>query len=52
LEHGPGSYLDAVAVIQAIQGRDCAPLLRVPSNGEVALKRALDTGAAGVRVRA
>jgi 2-keto-3-deoxy-L-rhamnonate aldolase RhmA len=52
LEHGPGSYLDAIALMQAIQGRDCAPLMRVPSNDEVALKRALDTGVAGVMVPA
>ncbi len=52
LEHGPGSYLDAIALMQAIQGRDCVPLMRVPSNDEVALKRALDTGVAGVMVPA
>jgi 2-keto-3-deoxy-L-rhamnonate aldolase RhmA len=52
LEHGPGSYLDAIALMQAIQGRDCAPLMRVPSNDEVVLKRALDTGVAGVMVPA
>ncbi len=52
LEHGPGSYLDAISLMQAIQGRDCAPLLRVPSNDEVALKRALDTGVVGVMVPA
>ena len=52
LEHGPGSYLDAIALMQAIQGRDCAPLMRVPSNDEVALKRALDTGVVGVMVPA
>ncbi len=52
LEHGPGSYLDAISLMQAIQGRDCAPLMRVPSNDEVALKRALDTGVAGVMVPA
>ncbi len=52
LEHGPGSYLDAIALMQAIQGRDCVPLIRVPSNDEVALKRALDTGVAGVMVPA
>jgi len=52
LEHGPGSYLDAISLMQAIQGRDCAPLMRVPSNHEVALKRALDTGVAGVMVPA
>ena len=38
--------------MQAIQGRDCAPLMRVPSNDVVALKRALDTGVAGVMVPA
>jgi 2-keto-3-deoxy-L-rhamnonate aldolase RhmA len=38
--------------MQAIQGRDCAPLMRVASNDEVALKRALDTGVAGVMVPA
>ncbi len=47
-EHGPGSDLDAVALMHAVQGRACAPLLRVPSNGEVALKRALDIGVAAV----
>ncbi len=26
LEHGPGSYLAAIASLQAIQGRDCVPL--------------------------
>lgn len=52
LEHGPGSYLDAIALMQAIQGRDCAPLMRVPSNDEVALKRALDIGVGGVMVPA
>lgn len=52
MEHGPGSYMDAIALMQAIQGRDCAPLMRVPSNDEVTLKRALDTGIAGVMVPA
>lgn len=52
MEHGPGSYLDAVGLMQAIQGRDCAPLVRVPSNDPVALKRVLDIGATGVMVPA
>ncbi|MFQ5773237.1 MAG: HpcH/HpaI aldolase/citrate lyase family protein [Kiloniellaceae bacterium] len=52
LEHGPGSYLDAVALLQAVQGRACAPLVRVPSNDPVALKRVLDIGVAGVMVPA
>ncbi|MCH8036765.1 MAG: hypothetical protein IIC53_06515 [Proteobacteria bacterium] len=52
LEHGPGSYLDAISLMHAVQGRACAPLMRVPSNDEVALKRALDIGVAGVMVPA
>ncbi|MDJ0609150.1 MAG: aldolase/citrate lyase family protein [Kiloniellales bacterium] len=51
LEHGPGSLMDAVALMRAVQGR-CAPLLRVPSNDPVAIKRVLDTGVAGLMVPA
>ena len=50
LEHGPGWYLDMVPLIHAIQGRPCAPLVRVPSNDPVALKKVLDIGVAGVMV--
>lgn len=50
LEHGPTSLTEAVGLMQAVQGRDCAPLIRVPSNDPVALKRALDIGPVGVMV--
>ena len=52
LEHGPGSVLDAVGQMQAIQGRSCVPLLRVPENSPVWLKKVLDAGVAGVMVPA
>jgi len=52
LEHGPGSTLDAISLMQAVQGRACAALLRVPENNPVWLKRVLDAGVAGVMVPA
>lgn len=50
LEHGPGNLMDAVALMQAVQGCDCAPLLRVAANDPAQIKRALDTGIAGIMV--
>jgi len=50
LEHGPGSILDAVSLMHAVQGSACAPLIRVPTNDPVVLKRVLDIGVAGVMV--
>lgn len=50
MEHGAGDLMDAIALMHAIQGRDCAPLLRVPANDPVAIKRALDTGIAGIMI--
>jgi len=50
LEHGPGSVLDAIGQMQAIQGRDCTALLRVPENSPVWLKKVLDAGVGGVMV--
>ena len=50
LEHGPGSIRDAVQIMQALQGRGCAPLIRVPDSGEAGLKKALDAGAEGCMV--
>ncbi len=52
LEHGPGSILDAVALMHAVQARACAPLIRVPSNDPVILKRVLDIGVVGVMIPA
>lgn len=50
LEHGPGSLMDAMAMMQAVQGRDCAPLLRVAANDPVQIKRVLDLGIAGIMI--
>lgn len=52
LEHGPGSVMDVISQMQAMQGNDCTPLVRVPSNDPVAIKRVLDAGAAGIMIPA
>ena len=52
LEHGAGSVMDAVSLMHAVQGENCAPLMRVPSNDSVWIKRALDTGIAGIMIPA
>ena len=52
LEHGPGSVLDAIGLIHAVQGSDCAVLLRVEENHPVPIKRALDIGLSGLMVPA
>jgi 4-hydroxy-2-oxoheptanedioate aldolase len=52
LEHGPGSLMNAIPILHAVQGRECAPLMRVPANDDVAIKRALDIGIAGIMVPA
>ena len=48
-EHGPASMLDWQRVMQAVGGR-CACVLRVPSNSEANIKKALDIGADGIIV--
>lgn len=52
LEHGPGSLTDALVALQAIQATAAAPLLRVPANDPVWIKRVLDLGLAGVMIPA
>lgn len=42
--------MDAIAMMQAAQGSVCAPLIRVPENDPVMIKRVLDAGVAGVMV--
>ena len=48
-EHSPASILDWQRAMQAIGGRS-ACLLRVPSNSEASIKKALDIGADGIIV--
>lgn len=48
-EHGPFDVLTAQRMLQAV-ARRCPCVVRVPSNEEVWIKKALDIGAAGVLV--
>lgn len=50
LEHGPGSYLDAISMMQALDNRGCVPMIRTQSADPVIIKRALDIGPVGIMV--
>ncbi|MCY3770082.1 MAG: aldolase/citrate lyase family protein [Gammaproteobacteria bacterium] len=50
LEHGPGSYADALSVMQVIRAFPCAPMVRVGSSDLVDIKRTLDIGPEGIMV--
>ncbi|MEM7168877.1 MAG: aldolase/citrate lyase family protein [Pseudomonadota bacterium] len=50
LEHGPGSVMDAIAMMQAVKGHGRSVLARVPENNPVWLKRILDAGVHGVMI--
>ena len=52
LEHGAADLTDAVAVMRAMAGSGCTPLVRVPANDAAWIKRVLDAGAQGVMVPA
>ena len=52
LEHGAADLGDAVAVMRAMQGSGCTPLVRIPENDAAWVKRVLDAGAQGVMVPA
>ncbi|MEO3431797.1 aldolase/citrate lyase family protein [Inquilinus sp. CAU 1745] len=49
-EHGPGTFPDAIACLQAISGTPTTGLMRVPWNDPIYLKRALDIGVEGVMI--
>ena len=48
MEHSPNDYLWVQAMCMALKGTGCAPMVRVPWNDMVMIKRVLDVGAAGV----
>jgi 2-keto-3-deoxy-L-rhamnonate aldolase RhmA len=48
-EHGPFETADIAAVLQTVRN-DAACIVRVPTAGEVPIKKALDLGAAGIIV--
>lgn len=50
LEHGPGSILDAVHMMQVLAAFDCAPIVRVMSSNPNTIKKAMDIGPAGIMV--
>ncbi len=49
MEHGALEARDILRLVQAVR-EPCAPLVRVPENREMWIKKALDTGAAGIIV--
>ncbi|MEI8393092.1 MAG: aldolase/citrate lyase family protein [Rhodospirillaceae bacterium] len=51
-EHGPGSFTDAIGLMQAIAAGGACPILRVPWNDTVYIKRALDSGVEGLMIPA
>ncbi len=49
-EHGPGDLLNAVTLMQAAGESGATPMMRVPWNDPVYIKRALDIGVLGIIV--
>ena len=52
LEHGAGSYTDAISMMQALSSGNnyCAPIIRCSSTSSVDIKRVLDVGPCGIMV--
>lgn len=50
MEHGPHSVGDCISLMQAMRGTSCLPIVRVPWNDHVIIKRVLDAGVRGVMV--
>ncbi len=50
LEHGPGSFTEAVAMMHALNNHRCTAMVRASSSNMVDIKRALDIGPAGLMV--
>ena len=49
-EHGPGDFLNAISLMQAVGEGGPPPMMRVPWNDAVYIKRALDIGVMGIIV--
>lgn len=49
-EHGSGELTGAIQLMQGISATNSSPIIRVPWNDPVALKRALDIGPQGVMI--
>jgi 2-keto-3-deoxy-L-rhamnonate aldolase RhmA len=50
MEHSPLTVETLAENLRALNGTDCVPLVRVPSNDPVFIKRVLDIGAMGILV--
>jgi 4-hydroxy-2-oxoheptanedioate aldolase len=50
LEHGPGNYLEAISIMQALQNHGCTPMIRATSTDPAVIKRILDIGPAGIMI--
>ncbi|MGI9318600.1 MAG: HpcH/HpaI aldolase family protein [bacterium] len=50
LEHAPGSLIDAITMMQAVEARGCYPMIRSSSKNIVDIKRILDIGPAGIMI--
>jgi 4-hydroxy-2-oxoheptanedioate aldolase len=50
MEHGPASFETAEDMVRALENESCTPLIRVPSNNDSDILRALEIGAHGVVV--
>lgn len=50
MEHGPGDILTLISQIHALKGTNCVPLVRIPWNDFVQIKRILDAGAHGLLI--
>lgn len=48
MEHGPGDIMMLISQMQAMQGSEAVPLVRVPWNDAMVVKRVLDAGAYGI----
>ena len=48
MEHGPNDYDFVQSLCMAVKGTGCVPIVRVPANDVVYIRRVLDVGAAGV----
>lgn len=50
MEHGPGDLMTLVSQFQAVNGSGAVPIVRVPWNDFVLIKRVLDAGAYGILI--
>ena len=50
LEHGPGSYLDALNIMPVLELHGCIPAIRIPFAHEAEVKKAMDLGPLAIMV--